>query len=270
MCMPMGVSPNSAGMLKNVRVLVTRPAHQAARLCELIEQLGGTAVLFPVVEILDPEDLDSLRKLADRLHEFAMAIFISANAVTKALQFVLPHRIFPAHLKLAAVGARTAEALQQTVRPADIVPRSGFNSEALLALDEMNAVQGKRIVIFRGAGGRELLAETLRARGAYVEYVEVYRRAKPQGNSGTLVRALERGAIDVVTVTSNEGLCNLVECMSESGLASLRALPLVVIGARTAELAQALNFDHTPIIAHEACDEALVEAIVELRERGTL
>lgn len=255
--------------LDQVRVMVTRPAHQAARLCELIERQGGAVTLFPVLEILDPPDTGPLLELIDRLHEFDIAIFISVNAVSKALDLILPRRPFPASITLAAVGARTGQALARIVRPADIVPRAGFNSEALLATDALRDVRGQRIVIFRGAGGRELIAETLRARGASVEYADVYRRAKPEGNADALLRDLENGDIDVITVTSNESLCNLIELVGNHAPA-LRAIPLVVIGARTAELARELGFDHTPGIAREASDEALIEAIMELRQRGTV
>lgn len=259
----MSASPNPAQhSLKDVRVLVTRPAHQAAQLRELIEARGGKAVLFPVLDIAEPEDTSALFQIIDRLDEFDIAIFISANAVTQGLSLILTDRALPPHLKIATVGMRSAKELEQFGLCADICPAEKFNSEGLLALDEMQDVRGKNIVIFRGEGGREFLADTLSRRGAHVEYAEVYRRAKPQVDPKELRRPLERGEIDVVTVTSNEGLRNLFELAGPRGQAQLRKTPLVVISARMVELARELGFEHAPTVSREACDEALAEAIV--------
>ena len=167
--------------LAGLGILVTRPAHQADRLCELIKQAGGRALRFPVIEILPPHDTAPLAALIDTLDDADIAIFISANAVEHGLALLRARRDLPAALKLAAIGRSTGAALRATLgRGPDICPAERFDSEALLALEAMQKVHGKRIVIFRGEGGREVLAETLRARGATVEYADVYRRARPK------------------------------------------------------------------------------------------
>lgn len=246
-------------MLKDTTVLVTRPAQQSQRLRELIEAEGGHTVLLPVLEILDPQDSRTALDIVDRLDEFDIAIFISANAVNKAMELVAPRRDWPAGLSVAAVGARTAEELQRHGRQVNIMPRQPFNSEALLALHEMHNVASKRIVIFRGEGGRELLGDTLRERGAHVEYAEVYRRGKPAGNFGDVMDA----GVDVIVVTSNESLRNLWEMAGESGREWLLYMPLVVISRRTAALAGELGFICPPVVAGEASDAGLVAAIKE-------
>lgn len=238
-------------------VLVTRPAHQSQRLCELIEAEGGRAVLLPAIEILDPQDINAARELLDRLDEFDIAIFISANAVSKTMGMLSPCHDWPPHLKVAAVGARTAEELERRGRPVDIRPHQQFNSEALLALNMMRDVTSKRIVIFRGEGGRELLGDTLRERGAQVEYAEVYRRGKPAGDFSSVMDA----GIDAIVVTSNESLRNLWEMAGETGREWLLYIPLVVISQRTADLANELGFVCPPLIASEASDAGLVAAI---------
>lgn len=160
----------------------------------------GRTVLLPVLEILDPQDSSAARDIVDRLNEFDIAIFISANAVNKAMELITPRRGWPASLSVAAVGARTAEELQRHGQQVNIMPRQPFNSEALLSLHEMRNVASKRVIIFRGEGGRELLGDTLRERGAHIEYAEVYRRGKPAGNFSDVMDA----GIDVIVVTSNE------------------------------------------------------------------
>lgn len=253
--------------LRNICVLVTRPAHQAQHLCELIKAQGGEALVFPVLDIVEPEDTSALFQIIDRLDEFDIAIFISANAVTQGMSLILTDRSLPPHLKLATVGMRTAKELEQFGLCADICPSEKFNSEALLTLDEMQDVAGKNIVIFRGEGGREFLAETLIQRGAHVEYAEVYRRTKPQADTKTLQRPLERGDIDIVTVTSNDGLRNLFDMAGTRGQQRLRQLPLVVISDRMVELAEELGFKHPPTVCDEACDESIVEAIISAARR---
>jgi uroporphyrinogen-III synthase len=251
-----------SGSLNNMRVLVTRPAQQAQHLCELIEAHGGQAVLFPVLEIVEPSDPDALRAIINRLDDFDIAIFISANAVNQALSLILALRPLPLHLRLATVGMRTAKELEQFGLHADICPSEKFNSEALLELPEMRDVNGKNIVIFRGEGGREFLADSLRQRGAAVEYAQVYRRAKPQLDQGWLMDTLARGKIDIITITSNEGLCNLFDMAGVEGQQCLRRIPLAVLSERSAALARELEFNHPAQISDTASDDALLKAIV--------
>ncbi len=265
-------TPNAArGALAGTRVLVTRPAHQAERLCELIEAEGGEVVRFPVLEIADPADGAALRSVIDRLETFDIAVFISPNAVTKAMNLILARRTLPPRLRLAAIGRQSAAELKHLGCPADIYPRQRFDSEALLAMEAMQppAVAGMRIVIFRGEGGREHLGDTLRRRGAEVEYAEAYRRTRPEADTGRLMRLWVRGQLDIVTVTSSEGLRNLYDMVGKLGRQWLRDTPLVVLSERTAELARGLGFKHAPMVAEQASDEGIVRAVRQWRaQRG--
>ncbi len=277
---------SSAYPLANTVVLVTRPVHQAQHLCALIEAEGGQAIAFPVLEIQDLQDTSAVMRLIQRLDEFDIAIFISANAVIKAMDLVLPHRDWPSHLQIAVVGARTAEALQEYGLTVDICPEEKFNSEALLGLPEMQDMANKKIVIVRGEGGRELLADTLRQRGADIEYAEVYRRSKPAdtlGGSGVSLRSpcvdilpgggtalnlavnfeslLAAGKINIIVVTSNEGLRNLWEMAGSAGQEVLMHMPLAVISPRIAIAAQELGVKCPAWIAPDANDEGLLAAI---------
>ena len=145
--------------LTGIDILVTRPAHQAGALAEKIRAAGGEPVLFPVLEILDIADPRPLLELIGRLDEFDLAIFISPNAVNKAMSLIQANRAIPSGLKFAAVGQGTVAALQKFGVRSVIAPTKRFDSEALLEMAELKEVAGKRVVIFRGDGGRQLLAK---------------------------------------------------------------------------------------------------------------
>lgn len=249
------------GALAGVGVLVTRPAHQAEGLCRLIEQEGGRAHRFPVLEILDPLDPAPLRAACEHLHTYDWAVFISANAVDRALATILARRDWPAGTRIAVIGRSSARALEAHGLAADLYPTRNFDSEALLALPQMQQVAGQRFVIFRGDGGREHLATTLRERGAQVDYVAAYRRARPAADSAPLLAQWRAGAVDVALVTSAESLRNLVEMLGESGAALLRATPLVVVSPRLVPLTGQLGFRQAPVVAANATDEAVLEAL---------
>lgn len=248
--------------LTGVNVLVTRPAHQSQELCALIARAGGQPIPFPVLEILDPSDGGAAaRALLATLDSFDMAVFISTNAVQRALA-LMEGRPWPTKLRVAAIGLKTAELLNQSGIPVTICPPGEFSSEALLALPALKQVAQKRIIIFRGEGGRELLPEVLRQRGAIIEYAEVYRRGRPEGDFTQLTPE----TVDVAIVTSNEGLRNLWDMASDQGRAWLVYLPLVVMSRRTAQLAEELGFVCPAVVAPEQTDAGLVRALHYWRE----
>lgn len=254
--------------LCGVGVLVTRPRHQAGPLCESIRQRGGTARSFPVLDILDPVDTHELDACIAELANFDWAIFVSANAVDKALDRILAERNWPEKLRIAVIGQRSAEELRRFGLQADIQPQHKFNSEALLALPEMQDVRGRRVVIFRGDSGREHLAETLRQRGADVHYVEAYRRVCPQSDSTELIERWRAGAIDVVLVNSVESLENLVKMLGEQGRALLLKTPLIVASDRIVAEARRLGFSGPPLIAASATDAAVMDALLAWKKRN--
>ena len=246
---------------RRLRVLVTRPAGQAAKLCRLVGSAGLEAVQLPALEIREPEDPEALQSLAVSLDAYDLVVFISVNAVTHGLDYLLAQRDWPGQVKIATVGASSAAALQAYGLAPDLVPAHRFSSEALLALDELQDMHGKRVAILRGNGGREQLRDTLLARGAVVDYVEAYRRVCPDADPQHMHALLQPGMLDVVTVTSNESLQNLFAMAGPEGQPRLRALPLVVVSERQASLAQELGFEQPAMVAANASDAALVEAL---------
>ena len=246
------------------RVLVTRPAGQADRLCSLIEAAGGEALRLPALEIHELEDTSQLESLVAALETFQMAVFVSVNAVQMGLPFILDRHPWPAGVKLAAVGPTSTRALEHYGLSVDYVPDHEFSSEGLLAIDALQDMHGKRVVIFRGKGGRSKLYDSLMARGAEVVYAEVYQRTCPVIDFQTMLDLLRHGNLDVITVASNESLQNLFHMAGPQGQPLLREKLLLVPGQRQLVLAEQLGFTKTPIVADNASDEAFMEALKKI------
>lgn len=258
----MSDAPDAAGPLAGCGVLVTRPAHQAGRLAQLIEQAGGTAIRFPTIEIVPPLDPEPLLALLDRLGEFDLAVFVSPNAAEQTIGWLRArHLTWPARLAVASVGGATAAVLERHGLAVAASPDRRFDSEALLALPQLQHVAGKRVVIFRGDGGRELLAETLSRRGATVTYAECYRRVRPQADPAELIERWRHGEIDIVTITSTAGLRNLYETLGDTGRGWLTHTPIVVLSEAQAAACRRFGFTTQPLLATAASDEAILEAI---------
>ncbi len=246
------------GILDGYTIAVTRPQHQAGNLCRLIEAEGGIALRFPVIDI-QPVHGPSLQSLLQHLHDYQLAIFVSANAVHHAYA-ALGDQGLPDALQRAAVGQATARALAEHGQPAHIQSPPPYNSEALLGMPELQSMKGKRVIIFRGVGGRSLLADTLGARGARVDYAEVYRRVAGSNEPKQLYQAWDAGKLDMIVVTSNEGLQNLIDRVDEQHRRKLLETALIVISERNAARARELGFKRPALVAHAASDAALFEA----------
>jgi uroporphyrinogen-III synthase len=248
-------------------ILVTRPADQAAPLCELIEEAGGRAIRFPLIEIepvLDaPESIQQLLDLAGD----DWLIFVSANAVKFALELVPAGAQSMAGPRIGAVGQATAEALEAAGLQVDLVPKPQFNSEALLAMPELADVEGRKVVIVRGEGGRELIAETLRSRGAKVTYAEVYRRTMPKQEIAEVVELWRSGGVQAVTLTSGEMLQHLVALLGEANRELLTSTPVVVVSERIAQVANDIGCRRV-VTAQGPNDQAVLQAVVEIMQEN--
>ncbi len=246
--------------LKGINVLVTRPAHQAPGVCRALEALGATTLSFPVLEITDPQDLTLAEKTVQQLDRYHWLIFISANAVDYAFSLLEKYGItLPEGCKIAAVGRSTANKLQQMNIKNVVLPTQQFDSEGLLALPELADVSEQEILIVRGEDGREMLAETLRQRGAEVDYMAVYRRVKPN----TKLDGIEKKSIDIAIVTSNQSIQNLWQMAGKRHQRWLKPLPLVVMSERNRECAQKIGYQGDIIVAPTQSDEGLLAAVVQ-------
>lgn len=251
--------------LNEVRVLVTRPVEQAVNLANLVKQHGGEPVLFPLLQIEPIEPAEAGKALFDKLGHDDLLIFVSANAVRCAQQYFVNKA--PASLSIAAIGRGTANELARLGVKAGLVPGKSQDSEALLAMPELKNVKGRHVVIVRGEGGREKLAETLRARGAEVDYAEVYRRVAPDVRISSYIST---DKVDVITITSGEALTNLAEMAKQQDQSWLFEKPLVVIHDRIAQRAMQLGFNKPVQVTSEVSDTAILNCLLELKRSGSL
>jgi len=227
--------------LDGINILVTRPIHQSTFLAEGIRAMGGNPILLPVLEITDVKDLNPLIDLISRLDEFDWAIFVSPNAVNKAMQLIGKQRILPPYIRFSAVGKGSADALKHYGVNEVLVPVEHFDSEALLQQEQLQDMAGKRVVIFRGNGGRELLGDTLIQRGASLEYAECYQRRKPDIDTTSLLSAWMQGEIHAVIITSSEGLHNLFDIIGKLGQQLLKSTPVFTVHERIARTVKKLE-----------------------------
>ena len=239
--------------LKNKTILVTRPEDLATPLLQRINEAGGNAQHYPVIQISRIDKSEDLNAILNSLSNFDIAIFISPTAVIKTLQTI---NTLPSHLTLAVIGRSTSTMLKKHGYQAKIIPDE-FNSESLLqhpSLQQENVIN-KSIIIFRGIGGRDLLSNTLTERGANVVYAEIYKREK---NSLASLTQNQLSDIDALTVTSNEGLQNLFDLTDNKE--QLVKLPIIVPGDRAHKLANKLGFQQI-IQATSATDDACLQAL---------
>lgn len=241
-------------------IVVTRPAHQAAGLAQLIAAAGGNAILFPTIEVVAVDDPRPLMALIDRLDLFDIAIFISPNAARQAMQLIEARRKLPPHLELATIGRGGVSELERHGLTRIVAP-ARFDSEALLDMPAMQNVSGKRVVIFRGESGREVLGDTLVARGAVIEYGECYRRRRPQADPTPLFKAWERDELHAITVTSSEGLHNLFALAGNHHQPWLRNTPLFVPHPRIEHTARELCVE-TVVLTGQG-DEGLTQGLLQ-------
>ena len=247
-----------SGALAGRTVLVTRPARQAAALARAIRAVGGDAFVFPALAIEAVPSSELAASLA-QLRDADLVIFVSPNAAQFGMAAIRSDGGLPAAARVFAVGPGTARALQEQGVSGVITP-DGQDSEALLALPQLQAVAGKRAVIVRGVGGRALLAESLAARGAQVHFMECYRRVRPRADAAPLLARWQAGGIDAVTVTSAETLDNLAALLGEAGMPLLLHTPLFAPHEKIADAAR--RFGLAQVVATPGGDAGLVEGLL--------
>jgi len=240
-------------------VVVTRPASQVGGLASLIENRGGRALVFPLIEIV-PQYSAALDAVLRRLSGFDWAIFISPNAVRHGLAASGKLGNWPASVRVVAIGTGTRRALEAEGMTGIVAPPGLADSEALLAMSEFKHPHGQKFLIFRGEGGRELLAQTLRFRGADTEYAECYRRSKPDTDMRPLLSRWAAGEVDAISISSGESLANFVRLAGGEGLRLLEKTPLFVPHARVGEQAAALGL--TRYVVAGPSDAEVVGALV--------
>jgi uroporphyrinogen-III synthase len=247
--------------LRGVGVLVTRPEHQAAPLCRLLEAQGADVERLPALEIR-PLDAARAQVGVGSIDTFDLALFVSANAVKFGARLLAAR-----HPMLAAVGRATARALTDAGYPVAIVP-AGADSESLLARPELQNLSGRRVLLIKGEDGRELLARELKARGAQVHAVDVYRRERVSPDAGRLAqlgRWFRDGEIRVVTATSIEIAASLLAPATAPLRADFEKATWLVASERIGRGVREYGLSAGLLQAASAQDHDLVAALLNWR-----
>lgn len=226
------------------RVVVTRSREQASDLSRRIEDLGGEAWEFPVIEIAEPEDFGPMDEAIGRIESYHWMIFTSVNGVDSFFRRMRHHGRDIRDVKgarICAIGPKTRERLEELCLQVEYVPAE-YRAEAVLAGLEGKLVPGERVLLPRADIARTILPETLARMGAIVDNVVAYRTVRGDGESALLREMLEEGMIHYVTFTSSSTVRNFVELLGADRIQQLlENVKLVSIGPITSEAARDLG-----------------------------
>ena len=246
----------SSRALAGLKVLVTRPSPQQRALVNAIEMAAGKAIHLPLIEIKPLVDAGTIKTVQAKiqvLDNYHILIFISTNAARYGAEWIDRYwPEFPVGIAVIAIGPSTAAAVTTALNCEVISAAAGMTSEDLLKLPVLIRVDKKRVGIFRGRGGRELLAETLLLRGAKVDYFEVYERCTIPYEAEEFYQQLQSNSVNVITLTSTESLNRLLELLGDNKQ-EMSLLPLLVPSARIAEQARQAGFKR--VVNTQGADE---------------
>ena len=249
-------------MANKARVLVTRPAPQAAKLCAALESEGFTVHCQPLLELVAPLAMPARqRRQIQDLDQFRHIVFVSGNAVNFGMGWIedlWPQ--LPVGVAWYAIGDATARLLRD-YGVAAVTSDKAMTSESLLAISQLQEVSGDRVLIVKGEGGRTAIQSALTSRGAQVEVLECYRRQCPDLPAGALSSMLAQWQIDLVLISSGEGLCNFLTLLSPQETTKLLTVTLVVPSKRVAKMARDAGFMrvHTADNASDAAMQSAAE-----------
>ena len=248
--------------LHQTGVVITRPSHQTSEIKSLVNEHQGHPIEFPLLEIQSKSQNETFQHTVLKLEDYDWALFISSNAV----QFGMPavkhaFHTLPESIKFAAIGPSTQKALKLFDVQDVLIPEENFDSEGLLATSEMNDIQNKKIVIFRGEGGRETLAETLRARGAEVTYAECYVRTFPQTNLDLLKAFSEKIHISAILITSSEACKEFVRLSRQKNMDFLKDILFIVNHPRMVNVLERESF--MTFSSDEPSDQSMMKKLLE-------
>lgn len=240
---------------------MTRPAAQAERLLAGLRGLGAQPVHCPTIRIADPAEPAPFRQAVQRLNSYDWVVFTSANGVARfwhELEACGGAAELPAGMHVAAIGPATAAALEgRGVRP-EVVPGEYVAEAVADALSGLGTVAGRRILLPRAAGARQVLPERLRAAGAEVDEVIAYETWPDPEGIAALRDGLGRGAFDMITFTAASTVRHFVEAAG----AELGGARVAAIGPITADAALDAGLA-VDVVASEYTVEGLLQAIVE-------
>ena len=240
-------------------VLVTRPAGEAAdTLCEALASEGYQAYSQPLLTLQGLSDIPpEQRGFLQRLDEYQHVIFVSTNAVRfgmERIEMYWPQ--LPTGLRWYAVGDATARCLADFGIEA-YTPDRDMSSEGLLAMPALQTVDDQRVLIVKGEGGRDTLRSELTLRGTRVDELACYRRGPPEVSRDVLLRQLSDWGIDIILVSSGEGLSNLRLLLTRAETTKLK---IIVPSQRIERMALDAGCRQV-FVADNASDAAMLRAL---------
>jgi uroporphyrinogen III methyltransferase/synthase len=245
------------------KIVITRAREQASDFKLALEELGAHCIEFPTIAIAPPASWEPLDHALQKLSHYDWVIFTSVNGVRFFMQRLLAAGLDVRELKgvkLAAIGPKTAEALENLMLRPDLVPRE-YRAEGILEAFEGGDLSGKRFLMPRALEAREILPEKLREWGAEVDVVPAYQTMLPKENVSKVAKLLRAGAIDCITFTSSSTVSNFFSLIEkEDVLTFLHNTTIASIGPITAETATKYGLT-TSIMPSEYTIRGLVDCI---------
>lgn len=244
-------------------VIVTRPQHQAGPILQELASMGYATIHRPLMHIAplpDNQQNAKLRQTIQNIDQYNVIVVISMNAAEIGLQWLDDYwPQYPVGIDWVAVGPSTAEILTNAGLTVHC-PLSGFDSEAMLTLPCLNPADmaGKKVLLWRGIGGREMLASTLRSHGAQVDYAELYERQAIEYSQQQWQQALAGGA--ALMLSSTQALD--IVCSQLPNIAELTDI-LIVPSVRSSDDAKARGFKKV-ITAASARDQDMLACLAQV------
>ncbi|CNE82781.1 uroporphyrinogen-III synthase [Yersinia rohdei] len=247
-------------------ILVTRPSPTGEQLISRLRALGRVAYHVPLIDFSPGNDLPKLPELLQDMQAGDLVFALSQNAVRYANPLLKRNNLlWPSQLSYYAIGRNTALALHTASRLHVTFPPTGETSEMLLSLPDLQNLSGKKALLLRGNGGRELLGESLAERGATVTFCECYQRSPIFYDGSEQSAHWQRSGVDTLVVTSGEMLQQIYTLVPDYYRSSwLLRCRLVVVSERLAALAAQMGWNDIRV-AESADNDALIRALQEFQ-----
>ncbi|MDF1762590.1 MAG: uroporphyrinogen-III synthase [Oleibacter sp.] len=242
-------------------IVVTRPHAHAEELLEALRAMGLEARHHPLIDLQPfkddgstPAEAQQIRQLTLDIDRFRAVIAISQNAAECGLYWLDRYwPQFPIDIDWYAVGPTTAYVLEDAGLAVQ-QPLEQFDSEGVLALPGLQSdqIDGEKVLIWRGVGGRETLATELRKRGAEVVYCELYRRDQVDCSADDWQRTL--AGKPLLLLSSGQAL-DIIE--QQVGILSEQISGIIVPSERVAEKARAAGYRKVMVAASARNEDTL-------------
>ena len=182
-------------------VAITRPKDRAKKACEIVEKLGGEAILAPTLD-LKPVNTQSLKNLVANKDELDWIVFTSPTTIVSLNKFY-PDFLGNLDCKIAVIGNKTGKLVEKQGLTVDLMPDE-FTAEGLIEEFKKNGITDKTIGIPRTASARPVLPEELEKLGNTVILAEAYKSLFPMDEKAVeeLIQKIENKEIDAITFTS--------------------------------------------------------------------